>query len=102
MLHLSPDSTGWPPLAEYRRLNRQLFSWKEDLPEDFRFRPENLDHRQQSASTQQLAVWINAHATWYLSMMILHRGSLAYIDRDLPEDQYRRVMESVKICHNCV
>ncbi|CAO3665543.1 unnamed protein product [Rhizopus stolonifer] len=102
MQHLSPNSTGWPPLAEYRHLSRQLFCWKENLPENFRFRPENLVHHQRSASTQQLAVWLNTHATWCSSMMILHRGSLAYIDRDLPEDQSRRVVESVKICHDCV
>ncbi|KAG0744736.1 hypothetical protein G6F57_009476 [Rhizopus arrhizus] len=94
----------WPPIAEYRNLDMQLRSWQENLPEKFQFTQKNLEHHQRFASFQHLSIWLNCHAVWCSSMMILHRGSLAYIDQlhHGSDDLARRIKTSIETCHMCV
>ncbi|KAG1440639.1 hypothetical protein G6F56_011839 [Rhizopus delemar] len=92
----------WPPIAEYRNLDLQLRSWQENLPEIFQFTQKNLEHHQRFASSKHLAIWLNCHAMWCSSMMILHRGSLAYAESDVTDDLKRRIKTSIETCHMCV
>ncbi|ORE03667.1 hypothetical protein BCV72DRAFT_232726 [Rhizopus microsporus var. microsporus] len=94
----------WPPIAEHRNLDNQLRAWQESLPEKFKFTQSNLEHHQTSASAQNLTTWLSSHALWCSSMMMLHRGSLAYFDisHQVGEEMYRRIQASVETCHMCV
>lgn len=97
----------WPPIAEFRNLDKQLRAWKENLPETFQFNQKNLDHHREYASGNYLNIWLSSHAVWCSSMMILHRGSLAFsdikpTDNSVPEDLYRRIQQSVDTCRMCV
>lgn len=96
----------WPPIAEFRNLDMQLRSWKDNLPETFQFNQKNLDHHRKFASSNYLNVWLSSHAVWCSSMMILHRGSLAFSDikstDSIAEDLYRRIQKSIDTCRMCV
>lgn len=96
----------WPPIAEFRNLDMQLRAWQENLPDTFHFNQKNLDHHRLYASGNYLNIWLSAHAIWCSSMMILHRGSLAFSDlksrNDLAEDLYRRIQQSIDTCRMCV
>ncbi|KAI8369860.1 fungal-specific transcription factor domain-containing protein [Choanephora cucurbitarum] len=99
-------SVVWPPIPEFRNLDTQLKSWKERLPETFQFNSANLEHHHHHASATYLNVWLSAHAIWCSSMMVLHRGSLAFSDikpsDTIPEDLYRRIQSSIDTCRICV
>ncbi|CEJ00562.1 hypothetical protein RMCBS344292_14615 [Rhizopus microsporus] len=99
-----PSSIVWPPIAEHRNLDNQLHAWQESLPEKFKFTQSNLEHHQTSASAQNLTTWLSSHALWCSSMMMLHRGSLAYFDmsHQVGEEMHRRIQASVETCHMCV
>ncbi|KAI7890479.1 uncharacterized protein EV154DRAFT_538351 [Mucor mucedo] len=96
----------WPPIAEFRNLDMQLRSWKDNLPETFQFNQKNLDHHRKFASGNYLNIWLSSHAVWCSSMMILHRGSLAFSDikstDSIAEDLYRRIQKSIDTCRMCV
>ncbi|KAI9357536.1 fungal-specific transcription factor domain-containing protein [Pilaira anomala] len=96
----------WPPIAEFRNLDMQLRAWQENLPETFHFNQKNLDHHRQYASGNYLNIWLSSHAIWCSSMMILHRGSLAFSDIKstdvIAEDLYRRIQQSIDTCRMCV
>ncbi|GAA5797384.1 hypothetical protein HPULCUR_002768 [Helicostylum pulchrum] len=96
----------WPPIAEFRNLDMQLRAWQENLPDKFHFNQKNLDHHRQYASGNYLNIWLSGHAIWCSSMMILHRGSLAFSDikssDHLAEDLYRRIQQSIDTCRMCV
>lgn len=96
----------WPPIAEFRNLDMQLRSWQDNLPETFQFNQKNLDHHRQYASRNYLNIWLSSHAIWCSSMMILHRGSLAFSDIKstdaIAEDLYRRIQKSIDACRMCV
>lgn len=96
----------WPPIAEHRNLDRQLRAWKDNLPDFFQFNQKNLDYHREFASGNYLSIWLASHAVWCSSMMILHRGSLAFSDIKpsdaLAEDLYRRIQNSIDTCRMCV
>lgn len=96
----------WPPIAEFRNLDTQLRSWQDNLPDLFQFNENNLHYHCQHASANYLNLWLTSHATWCSSMLILHRGSLAFGDLRstdiLAEDLYRRINASVDMCRICV
>ncbi|KAI7903545.1 fungal-specific transcription factor domain-containing protein [Cokeromyces recurvatus] len=76
-------------------------------PESFQFNFKNLKHHRQYASANYLNVWLSSHAIWCSSMMILHRGSLAFSDvvkptESISEDLYRRIQTSIDMCRLCV
>ncbi|KAI9484046.1 MAG: fungal-specific transcription factor domain-containing protein [Benjaminiella poitrasii] len=103
----SSASILWPPIAEFRNLDIQLRSWKDTLPELFQFNARNLEHHRRYASANYLNVWLSSHAVWCSSMMVLHRGSLAFSDvvkptETISEDLYRRIQTSIDICRLCV
>lgn len=95
----------WPPIAEFRNLDMLLSSWKDNLPEQFQFNQTNLAHHRVYASRNYLSIWLSCHAIWCSSMMILHRGSLAYADiklTDISDDLFRRIQSSIETCRMCV
>ncbi|KAI8384051.1 fungal-specific transcription factor domain-containing protein [Blakeslea trispora] len=95
----------WPPIPEFRNLDTQLKSWKERLPDNFQFNLHNLEHHRHHATKMYLNIWLSAHAIWCSSMMILHRGSLAFSylkPNTVSEDLYRRIQSSIDTCRLCV
>lgn len=96
----------WPPIAEFRNLDMQLRQWQDKLPEVFKFNQKNLDHHHQFASGTYANMWLCSHAVWCSSMMILHRGSLAFSDikpsESVSDDLFRRIQQSVDTCRMCV
>lgn len=96
----------WPPIAEFRNLDMQLRQWQDKLPEAFKFNQKNLDHHHQYASGNYCNMWLCSHAVWCSSMMILHRGSLAFSDikpsESVSDDLFRRIQQSVDTCRMCV
>ncbi|KAI8076676.1 fungal-specific transcription factor domain-containing protein [Gilbertella persicaria] len=95
----------WPPIAEFKNLDMQLRTWKDKLPATFQFNQANLDHHRHNASRNYLNVWLSAHAVWCSSMMVLHRGSLAFSDikpDSITEDVYRRIQSSIDTCRMSV
>lgn len=96
----------WPPIAEFRNLDMQLRQWQDKLPEAFKFNQKNLDHHHQFASGTYCNMWLCSHAVWCSSMMILHRGSLAFSDikpsESVSDDLFRRIQQSVDTCRMCV
>jgi hypothetical protein len=99
-------SVVWPPIAEFRNLDTQLRQLQDNLPESFKFNQKNLDHHSKFGSGNYLNMWLCSHAVWCSSMMILHRGSLAFCDikptDSVPDDLYRRIQQSVDTCRRCV
>jgi hypothetical protein len=101
----SNASIVWPPIAEFRNLDMQLRAWMDNLPDRFQFNQRNLDHHREHASGNYLNIWLSSHALWSSSMMILHRGSLAFSDiksSDVQEDLFRRIQVSIDTCRMCV
>ncbi|KAI8993494.1 fungal-specific transcription factor domain-containing protein [Pilobolus umbonatus] len=101
----STASIVWPPIAEFRNLDMLLRSWRDGLPDKFQFNQTNLSHHRVYASRNYLSVWLSCHAIWCSSMMILHRGSLAYADikmTEISDDLYRRIQKSIDTCRACV
>ena len=101
------DSTSiqWPPVPEYTNLDTRLRVWKENLPERFQFTPKNLDFHKDSAGFTYFNIWLSMHAVWCASLMVLHRGSLAYGDiraSDVDPDVYRAIQSSIETCKTSV
>ncbi|KAI9482541.1 hypothetical protein BDB00DRAFT_879118 [Zychaea mexicana] len=95
------ESVTWPPVPEFNNLDARLRSWKSDLPEQFQFSLNNLSVHKRGASRNYLTLWLSTHAVWCTTMMVLHRGSLAYSEvelKDVPEDLYRRIQASISCC----
>ncbi|KAI9270530.1 fungal-specific transcription factor domain-containing protein [Phascolomyces articulosus] len=95
------ESVTWPPVPEFNNLDARLRSWKSDLPERFQFSLNNLSIHKRGASRNYLTLWLSTHAVWCTTMMVLHRGSLAYSEvqpSDVPEDLYRRIQASINCC----
>ncbi|KAI8147932.1 fungal-specific transcription factor domain-containing protein [Fennellomyces sp. T-0311] len=95
------ESVNWPPVPEFNNLDARLRSWKSDLPERFQFSVNNLNMHRRSASRNYLTLWLSTHAVWCTTMMVLHRGSLAYSEvspSEVPEDLYRRIQASINSC----
>jgi hypothetical protein len=93
----------WPPIVEFTNLDNQLRSWQENLPETFYFNQKNLDYHRKHASGNYLNLWLSSYAVWCSSMMILHRGSLAFADvkpaeDTVPDGLYRRIQQSIDAC----
>lgn len=104
--HRQNDKALWPPIAEYRSLDMQLCSWQESLPEKFHFTEGNLKYHQKFADTQHLAVWLNCHAMWCCSMIILHRGSLAYTtavyyETAMTDELKTKIQRGLETCYKC-
>ncbi|KAI7849086.1 fungal-specific transcription factor domain-containing protein [Circinella umbellata] len=94
-------SVTWPPVPEFNSLDARLRSWKSDLPERFQFSLNNLSIHRRGASKNYLTLWLSTHAVWCTTMMVLHRGSLAYSELEptnIPEDLYRRIQASINCC----
>ncbi|KAI9487962.1 fungal-specific transcription factor domain-containing protein [Zychaea mexicana] len=101
------DSTSiqWPPVPEYAGLDTRLRLWKDNLPERFQFTPKNLDFHKDSAGFTYFNIWLSIHAVWCSSLMVLHRGSLAYGDirpGDVDPDVYRAIQASIDTCKTSV
>lgn len=97
------DSTSitWPPVPQHASLDAKLRSWKDDLPERFHFTEKNLDFHKDSAGSNYFNTWLSMHAVWCSSLMVLHRGSLAYGDvrpADVEDDVYRAIQTSIEAC----
>lgn len=94
-------SVTWPPIAEFSSLDKRLRSWRNDLPENFQFNKANFEKHKKTASQNYITMWLSAHAVWCTTMMVLHRGSLAYSDlsaSELPLDVYHRIQTSIETC----
>lgn len=108
MSRAKTDSTAavtWPPVAEYSTLDANLQIWKESLPETFQFTPSNLEHHKDNAGKSYLNIWLSMHAVWSSSLMVLHRGSLAYGDvrrEDVSDKVYGAIQLSIETCKECV
>ncbi|KAI9315212.1 fungal-specific transcription factor domain-containing protein [Dichotomocladium elegans] len=95
------SSIVWPPVPEYTGLDTNLRVWKDNLPERFQFTPANLDFHKDNASSVYFTMWLSMHAVWCSSLMVLHRGSLAYGDiraADVDQDVYRAIQLSIETC----
>lgn len=94
-------SVSWPPIPEFSTLDKKLRMWRENLPESFQFNETNFEKHKKSGSRNYITMWLSAHAVWCTTMMVLHRGSLAYSDlsaTELPLDVYHRIQASIETC----
>ncbi|KAG0164650.1 hypothetical protein DFQ28_009634, partial [Apophysomyces sp. BC1034] len=99
------STISWPPVAEFSALDTLLRTWKDKLPEQFQFSPTNVEYFKQNASQNYVNLWLSAHVVWCTSVMVLHRGSLAYSDlnpAEIPKDIYRGIQSSIEQCRVCV
>ncbi|KAF7730381.1 hypothetical protein EC973_002187 [Apophysomyces ossiformis] len=99
------SNVSWPPVAEFGNLDALLRTWKEKLPEPFQFSQSNVEYFKQNASQNYINLWLSAHVVWCTSIMVLHRGSLAYSDIDpaqIPKEVYRGIRSSIDQCQKCV
>ncbi|KAG0174323.1 hypothetical protein DFQ28_006763 [Apophysomyces sp. BC1034] len=95
----------WPPIAEFSNLDAKLRGWKSDLSDRFQFTPKNLTHHKENASLNYINLWLNSHGIWCSSMMILHRGSLAFSNiqpSGMPDDVSSAIQSSINTCETCV
>lgn len=104
--HRQNDKALLPSIAEYRNLDMQLCSWQESLPEKFHFTEGNLKYHQKFAGIQHLAVWLNCHVMWCCSMIILHRGSLAYTNAvyyatAMTDELKTKIQRGLETCYKC-
>lgn len=104
MSRAKTDSTSavvWPPVAEYSTLDANLQIWKESLPKNFHFTPSNLEYHTKHAGKSYFNIWLSMHAVWSSSLMVLHRGSLAYGDirpEDVSDRVYGAIQLSIETC----
>ncbi|KAF7724416.1 hypothetical protein EC973_001080 [Apophysomyces ossiformis] len=95
----------WPPIPEFGTLDAKLRAWKRDLPDRFQFTMKNLEYHRENASLNYINLWLNSHAVYCSSMMVLHRGSLAFSDvqqRGLSDDVASAIRSSIRTCEMCV
>ncbi|KAI9024934.1 fungal-specific transcription factor domain-containing protein [Phycomyces nitens] len=95
----------WPPIAEFTMLDKQLRNWKDTLPERFQFTPTNLQHHKENSSLNYINMWLCSHAVWCTSVLVLHRGSLAYSEiatSDVSGELYQEIQSSINTCKLCV
>ncbi|OAD80486.1 Zn(2)-C6 fungal-specific transcription factor [Phycomyces blakesleeanus NRRL 1555(-)] len=95
----------WPPIAEFTMLDKQLRNWKDTFPKRFQFTPANLQHHKENASLNYINMWLCSHAVWCTSVLVLHRGSLAYSELaagDVSEELYQEIQSSINTCKSCV
>jgi hypothetical protein len=102
----SHTSINWPPIDDFKRLDSLLHSWVDTLPEVYEFNNKNLKYHKRNAGVTYFNEWLSAHAFWCSSMMLLHRGSLAYSSLEstsyVSEDVYRNIQNSVDSCRASV
>jgi hypothetical protein len=98
----------WPPIAEFKELDRQVRSWRNDLPERFRFNSKTLSEARNNTSKHYMYLWLSAHILWATSTLVLHRASLAFIGTDLTMLQGDRnviaheIHQSAMLCKEAV
>lgn len=98
----------WPPIAEFKELDRQVRSWRKDLPERFRFNSKTLSEARNNTSKHYMYLWLSAHILWATSALVLHRASLAFIGTDLTMLQGDRnviaheIHQSAMLCKEAV
>ncbi|ORZ01297.1 fungal-specific transcription factor domain-domain-containing protein [Syncephalastrum racemosum] len=95
----------WPPSPHCERLDSKLRTWKSELDDRFQYTAHNVKWHAKQASKNYVTLWMTSHALWCATMLVLHRGSLAYTNvkpTDVSEDTYRRIQSSIKECKMCV
>lgn len=91
----------WPPVPEYNGLDTSLRNWRENLPDHLQFTTANVEKHKDHAGLNSFNTWLSMHAVWCSSLMVLHRGSLAYGDiRSVGVDPgiYRAIQSSIETC----
>ncbi|CDS02685.1 hypothetical protein LRAMOSA00090 [Lichtheimia ramosa] len=91
----------WPPVPEYNGLDTSLRNWRENLPDHLQFTTANVEKHKDHAGLNSFNTWLSMHAVWCSSLMVLHRGSLAYGDIrsvDVDPGIYRAIQSSIETC----
>ncbi|KAH8556746.1 fungal-specific transcription factor domain-containing protein [Umbelopsis sp. PMI_123] len=105
---VSGKAISWPPIPQFQELDRQVRSWRADLPERFHFTPSNLARHRTTSSKHYMYLWLSAHILWATSALVLHRASLAFSGKDLIKlvgDPYtiaRDLERSISLCKEAV
>ncbi|CAM0139515.1 unnamed protein product [Umbelopsis sp. WA50703] len=73
----------WPPIAEFKELDRLVRNWRNELPERFHFNSATFAEHRANSNTHYMYLWLSAHILWATSALVLHRASLAFIGTDL-------------------
>lgn len=73
----------WPPIAEFKELDRLVRNWRNELPERFHFNSVTFAEHRANSNTHYMYLWLSAHVLWATSALVLHRASLAFIGTDL-------------------
>ncbi|KAI7869077.1 fungal-specific transcription factor domain-containing protein [Spinellus fusiger] len=98
-------SVSWPPINEFALLDKQLGNWKEGVPDRLQFTAANVRNYKKTASLNYISLWLYSHIMWCTSVMVLHRGCLAYSElcaSDVPENVYHEIQSSINTCKLCV
>lgn len=91
----------WPPVPEYNGLDTSLRNWRDNLPDHLQFTTVNVEKHKDHAGLNSFNTWLSMHAVWCSSLMVLHRGSLAYGDIrsvDVDPGIYRAIQSSIETC----
>lgn len=73
----------WPPITEFKELDKLVRDWRKNLPERFHFNSKTLGEARENSSKHYMYLWLSAHILWATSALVLHRASLAFITTDL-------------------
>ncbi|KAI8067089.1 fungal-specific transcription factor domain-containing protein [Gongronella butleri] len=100
----------WPPMDQFDELNRELQDWRAKLPPTMEFSPANVDYHVARASMGRLNYFLCGHVIWHTLKLVLHRGSLVYVDSNgeiaknpaMDQATYRSIKHSVETCKEVV
>jgi hypothetical protein len=95
------SSVTWPPISDFGELDNMLKAWRSRLPDHYAFSLEKLEMYKETACQNYLNFWLCSHTMYLASLLVLHRGSLAYSELtkiELDSDLYERIQTSISIC----